>query len=274
MSVIIRDDYEGMCKYAARLIADFVKEKPDAVLGLATGSTPIGVYKELIRIYKEEKFSFAQVKAFTLYEFLGEGFDIIKPYGLDRSCARYMHEELFKHIDINKKNIYVFDGFTKKPYEVCARYEKLIKDAGGIDLQVLGIGRDGHWGYNEPGSSLGSRTRIVALAKQTTDDNYEYFYRKVGISREEMPHFALTMGVGTILESKEILLLASGTKKAEIVAKALEGPVTAQVTASAIQIFPGRFTVCLDMDAARELKSIEHILHVEKVNNKYGIKSE
>lgn len=274
MCVIVRDDYEGMCKYAARLIADYVKEKPDAVLGLATGSTPIGVYKELIRIYKEEKFSFAQVKAFTLYEFLGEGFDIIKPYGLDRSCARYMHEELFKHIDINKKNIYVFDGFTSKPYDICAKYEKAIQDAGGIDLQVLGIGRDGHWGYNEPGSSLASRTRIVALAKQTLDDNYEYFYRKVGISREEMPHFALTMGVGTILESRQILLLASGIKKSEIVAKALEGPITSQVTASAIQIFPGKFTVVLDKDAAKELKSIEHILHVEKINTKYGIKSE
>ena len=118
----------------------------------------------------------------------------------------------------------------------------------------MGIGRDGHWAFNEPGSSLASRTRVQALAKETLDDNYESFYRQAGIAREEMPHFAITMGIGTILEARNILMLANGKKKAQVVAKALEGPVTSQVTASAIQLYSGKATVVLDREAASELK--------------------
>lgn len=274
MAIFIRDNYDQMSKAAAKIIAKQVKSKPDSVLGLATGFTPIGVYRELVRMHKEEGLSFKDVKAFTLYEYLGEGFDIIKPYGLDKSCARYMHEEFFKHVDIKKENIHYFDGYTDDPAKTCEEYELAIKKVGGIDLQLLGIGRDGHWGFNEPGSSLGSRCHLVGLTKQTLDDNYEDFYRKVGITRDEMPHFCLTMGVGTILEAKKLIMLASGTKKASIVKEALEGPITSHVTASAIQLYGGEVTVVLDMDAASELSNVDHILHLEKMSKKYNLRAE
>lgn len=274
MAIFIRDDYDAMSRVAAKLIAKQIKEKPNSVIGLATGFTPIGTYRELIRMHKEEGLSFKKVTAFTLYEFLGEGFDIIKPYGLDKSSARYMHEEFFKHVDIDKKNIHYFDGFTDDPSRTCQEYEDKIKAAGGIDLQLLGIGRDGHWGYNEPGSSLGSRSHVVALTKQTIDDNYEDFYRKVGITKEEMPHFALTMGVGTIMDAKKLILVASGTKKAEIVQRALEGPITAQITSTAIQLYAGEATIILDADAASMLSNIEHIKHTEEMSKKYGFRAE
>ena len=274
MTIFIRDNYNEMSKAAAKIIAKQIKEKPDSVIGLATGFTPIGTYRELIRMHKEEGLSFKGVTAFTLYEFLGEGFDIIKPYGLDKSSARYMHEEFFKHVDIDKKNIHYFDGFTDDPRRTCQEYEEKIKAAGGIDLQLLGIGRDGHWGYNEPGSSLGSRSHVVALTKQTIDDNYEDFYRKVGITKDEMPHFALTMGVGTILDARKLILVASGIKKAEIVQKALEGPITAQITSTAIQLYAGEATIILDADAASMLSNIEHIKHTEAMSKKYGFRAE
>lgn len=274
MAIFIRDNYDQMSKAAAKIIAKQVKSKPDSVLGLATGFTPIGVYRELVRMHKEEGLSFKDVKAFTLYEYLGEGFDIIKPYGLDKSCARYMHEEFFSHIDIKKENIFFFDGYTKDPYQTCLDYEAKIKEVGGIDLQLLGIGRDGHWGFNEPGSSLGSRSHVVALTRQTLDDNYEDFYRKVGLSRDEMPHFCLTMGVGTILDAKRLILLASGQKKAKIIKLALEGCITSQVTASAIQLYSGEATVVLDEDAAAHLSNTDHIKHTETISRKYNVRAE
>ncbi|NLD48098.1 MAG: glucosamine-6-phosphate deaminase, partial [Clostridiaceae bacterium] len=142
-----------------------------------------------------------------------------------------------------------------------------IKKAGGIDLQLLGIGRDGHWAFNEPGSSLQSRTRVEPLTKQTLDDNYELFYKKAGISREDMPRFAITMGIGTILEARSILMLANGEKKASIVAKAIEGPITSQVTSSAIQLHSGKVTIVLDEGSASKLANLEHYRHVEKLKS-------
>ena len=155
-----------------------------------------------------------------------------------------MHEELFKHINIKKENIHVPDGRTREPEKYCQWYEEEIKKAGGIDLQLLGIGGDGHWAFNEPGSSLASRTRIQALTKQTLDDNYESFYKKAGVERDKMPHFAITMGVGTILEARNIIMIANGLKKADVVAKSIEGPVTSQITASAIQLHSRRNYCC------------------------------
>ena len=180
-----------------------------------------------------------------------------------------MYEELFKHINVKKENIHIPDGLAKNPEEFCKEYEEEIRKAGGIDLQLLGIGGDGHWAFNEPGSSLASKTRVEILTKQTLDDNYESFYKKAGISREQMPHFAITMGIGTILEARNILMLANGRKKAAVVAKALEGPVTSQVTASAIQLFRGGVTVVLDREAASELKNTEHYLHREKLKSTF-----
>jgi glucosamine-6-phosphate deaminase len=270
MDIIIRENYDEMSRYAAEVIAGFVKNKPDCVLGLATGSTPIGTYKELIRLHKEG-LDFSQVKTFNLDEYLGIGIDLSKPYEKDQSYTRFMYEEFFKNINIKKENIHVPDGMTKEPDKFCRWYEDEIKKAGGIDLQLLGIGGDGHWAFNEPGSSLGSRTRVQALTKQTIDDNYESFYKKAGIKREDMPHFAITMGTGTILDARNILMIANGKKKAGVVAKCLEGSVTSQITASAIQLHSGGITVVLDKDAASELKNMDHYIHVEKLKRSMGM---
>ncbi len=269
MDIIIRETYEEISKYAAGIIAGHVRVKPDCVLGLATGGTPIGTYKELIRMHNEEGLDFSQVRTFNLDEYLGIGLDLTKPYNQDQSYARFMHEELFKHINIKQENIHIPDGKSKEPEKFCKWYEDEIKKAGGIDLQLLGIGGDGHWAFNEPGSSLASRTRVMALTKQTLDDNYELFYKNAGVTRDQMPHFALTMGIGTILEAKSIMMLANGSKKADVVAKALEGPVTSQITASAIQLHGGGITVVLDKGAASELADIDHHIHVENLKKQY-----
>jgi glucosamine-6-phosphate deaminase len=271
LNIIIRHSYEQISKYSAQIIANRVKSNPRCVLGLATGSTPIGTYQELVRLHKEEGLDFSQVKTFNLDEYLGTGIDLEKPYSMDQSYARFMHEELFKNINIKQENIFIPNGLTKEPKNFCKWYEDEIKKAGGIDLQILGIGRDGHWGFNEPGSSLGSRTRVVALTEQTLDDNYEAFYKNANISREQMPHFAITMGIGTILESREILMIANGSKKSGVIAKCLEGPVTAQITSSAIQLYSGEINVVIDDEAAYELKNTHHYRHMEKMNKQYGL---
>ena len=270
MNIIVRDNYEEMSKCAAEIIAELVKSKPNCILGFATGSTPIGTYKELIRMH-EEGLDFSGVKTFNLDEYLGIGIDLEKSYEQDQSYARFMHEELFKHINIKKENINIPDGLTKEPEKYCKWYEDEIKKAGGIDLQLLGIGMDGHLAFNEPSSSFSSRTRVIPLTKKTLDDNYESFYRKSGIKEEEMPHFAITIGVGTILESRHALMLANGKKKAEVVAKAIEGPITSQITSSAIQLHPGKVTIVLDNDAASSLKNIEYYKHIEKLKQKYKL---
>jgi glucosamine-6-phosphate deaminase len=253
MELVIKNNYEELSLEAANIISNLVRKNPDSVLGFATGSTPIGTYKELIRMYKEKGLDFSNIKTFNLDEYYGIGIDLNKPYDKDQSYSRFMYEELFNHINIDKTNIHIPDGLTCEPEKYCHQYEQEIKKAGGIDLQLLGIGRDGHLAFNEPGSSLASRTRIQALTKQTIHDNYESFYKKAGIKKEDMPHFALTMGIGTILESRHALMIARGRDKAKIVADALEGPITSAVTASALQLHPGKVTIILDKEAARNL---------------------
>lgn len=270
MDIIIRENYEQMSKYAAEIIAGHIKEKPDCVLGLATGSTPINTYKELIRMHKEG-LDFSRVRTFNLDEYLGVGFEPEKPYHLDQSYSRFMHEELFNHINIKEENIHIPDGRTKDAKKFCMRYEEEIKKAGGIDLQILGIGGDGHWGFNEPGSSLRGRTAVVALTEQTLDDNYDAFYKNANIERSKMPHFAITMGIGTILDAKNILMIANGAKKADIVAKCLEGPITSQITSSAIQLHSGDITVVLDEDAASKLAHSDRYRHIERMKLQYGL---
>lgn len=256
MKIIVKDNYQEMSKLAASIIADLVRKKPNCVLGFATGATPIGTYHELARLHKEEGLDFSKVTSFNLDEYLGITIDLSIPYNLDQSYARFMHEELFKRINIKPENTHVPYGLTEDPEKFCLEYEKMIKDANGIDLQVLGIGGDGHWAFNEPGSSFDSRTRVMHLVQKTVDDNYETFYKKAGVSKEEMPRKALTMGIATILEAKSALMLISGSSKADIIQKALEGPVTSEVTASAIQLFKGEATVILDKMAASKLKNV------------------
>lgn len=269
INIYIREDYEKMSEKAAEIIAKLVKEKPNCVLGLATGSTPIGTYKKLIQMHKDEGLDFSQVKTFNLDEYYGLGLDLDKPYAEDQSYARFMYEELFKGINVKPENTHIPNGRAKDSEAFCREYEAEIKKAGGVDLQVLGLGGDGHFAFNEPGSSLASRTRRIALTEQTLDDNYEAFYKDAGFSREEMPHFAITMGIGTILESKSLIMLVNGKKKAKITAKALEGPITSSVTASSIQLFPGEAYVVLDEEAASKLDRYDFYKHIEKMEAKY-----
>ena len=252
MEIIVKKDYEEMSKEAAKIVKNRLLKKPNLVLGLATGSTPIGLYKELIRMHKEEGLSFKEVKTFNLDEY----------YGLSpehpQSYHYFMKENLFKDIDIDSQNIQVPDGLAKEIEEYCSSYEEEIKRCGGIDLQVLGIGGDGHIGFNEPGSSLGSRTRLKTLDEGTIKDNSRFFG-----SIEEVPKYAITMGIGTVMDCKEIILLASGKNKAEVVARAIEGPVTSQVTASILQFHP-RVIAILDEDAASSLKRRDYYKFVEE----------
>jgi glucosamine-6-phosphate deaminase len=254
MKIVIKDNYSEMSAYAASLIADLIRSKPDCTLGLATGGTPIGTYQKLIEMHREG-LDFSRVKTFNLDEYVGIGRDLSKPYDADQSYARFMYEEFFRHVNIKKENIHIPDGLAKNPEEFCLAYEKEIKKAGGIDLQLLGIGGDGHIGFNEPGSPLDSRTRVEKLTQQTLDDNYEAFYKAAGIPREQMPDRAITMGIGTILEARSLIMLANGSRKSAIVAQALEGPVTTDVTASALQLFSGQATIVLDLKAAAGLKN-------------------
>lgn len=262
MRVIVKSSYEEMSKEAAKIVADLVRNKPDCVLGLATGSTPVGLYQELVRMHKEEGLDFSQVTTFNLDEYYGLSPDHPQSY------RYFMNENLFNGINIKKENTYVPDGTVpvEEIEKFCAEYEEKIKKAGGIDLQVLGIGGDGHIAFNEPGSSLGSRTRLVALDEQTIKDNSRFFEKE-----EDVPRFALSMGVGTILEAKEIIFLANGKKKAEVVAKAIEGPVTSAITASAIQLHP-KVSVFLDEEAASELKRIQYYKFAAEAEKKINKK--
>ncbi|HBP37627.1 MAG TPA: glucosamine-6-phosphate deaminase [Clostridiales bacterium] len=271
MEIVIRENYSQISRYAASIIAGCIRSKPNCVLGLATGGTPIGTYQELIRMHREEGLDFSGVRTFNLDEYFGVGIDLAKSYQEDQSYARFMYEELFRHVNIRPENVHIPDGLCPDPVKFCAEYEAEIRKAGGIDLQLLGLGGDGHWGFNEPGTSLASRTHIQALTRQTLDDNYEAFYRKMGADRSQMPYFAITMGIGTILEARSILMIVNGIRKSIVVAQCLEGPVTSQITASAIQLFSGGITVVLDEEAASGLQHADHYRHVEQLKVQYGL---
>ncbi|MCX7919208.1 MAG: glucosamine-6-phosphate deaminase [bacterium] len=227
MNVIIVKDKDELGKVGAQIIATEMKKKAVFVLGGATGSTPIPVYKELIRLHKEEGLDFSSVITFNLDEYVG------LPGNHDQSYRYFMDTNLFNHININKKNTFVPDGMAKDIAAFCAQYEEMIKDVGGIDVQILGIGSNGHIAFNEPPSSLASRTRQVFLTESTIKDNARFFAKI-----EDVPTSAISMGIGTILEAKKILLFANGANKADAVAKSIEGPITAMVPASALQLHP------------------------------------
>ena len=245
MQVIIKESYEEMSKEAAEIIRDAIHLKPNLVLGLATGSTPIGTYQELIRMYEAGELDFSKVITFNLDEYAG------LPSTHDQSYHYFMHENLFNHVNMNPSNVHVPSGVVKDFDRYCLWYEEEIAKVGGVDLQVLGIGSDGHIGFNEPGSSLASRTRIVTLTEETIEDNSRFFERA-----EDVPRFAITMGVGTIMEAKHCLLVANGEKKGDPV-QILEGPITSQVTASVLQMHPNA-TVILDEAAASKLERIDY----------------
>ena len=246
MEVVIKRDYDQMSKAAAQLVVDVLNTKPNAVLGMATGSTPLGLYQELVRLYKAGQVDFSRVTTFNLDEYVG------LPATHPQSYHYFMHEHFFQHVNIPQHNINIPSGTTSNYPAFCQWYEGRIAECGGIDLQILGIGTDGHIAFNEPGSSLSSRTRLKTLSKQTIDDNARFFER-----RESVPVYAITMGVGTILDARRLVLVASGKTKAKAIAHAVEGPVTSMVTASAIQLHRDA-TVIVDGEAAAGLTMREY----------------
>lgn len=228
---------------AANVVADIVKAKPDCVLGLATGSSPINMYRELIRKNSEGEISFKNVKSVNLDEYVGLSPDH------DQSYRYFMNENLFNHIDIDKANTNVPSGLAADPAAECKRYDDVIASMGGVDIQVLGIGNNGHIGFNEPDSHFPKTTSLVDLTDSTIDANARFF-----ASRDLVPTQALSMGIGQIMAAKKIILLAFGSGKADILEKALFGPVTPAVPASILQFFKGEVVVCADEAALAVIK--------------------
>ena len=250
MEVIISPNPGSGAETGARIIEKLIRTKPSAVLGLATGSTPVGLYKELIRKHREESLDFSGVTTFNLDEYVG-----LAP-SHPASYHRFMHENLFDQINVPAANIHIPDGKTGDIPSFCASYEASIRAAGGIDLQLLGIGHDGHVGFNEPSSSLASRTRLKTLTEVTIAANKRFF-----TDEEEVPRHVITMGVGTIMESHVCLLLAFGEGKADAVAAMVEGPITAMCPASVLQLHP-HVIVIADDAAASKLKKADYYRYV------------
>jgi glucosamine-6-phosphate deaminase len=246
MEIIIQPSADDACSIAARIIANQIRNQPATVLGLATGSTPLPLYRKLIHMHRQEGLDFSQVVTFNLDEYIG------LPPQHPASYYHFMHEHLFSAINLSAGNIHLPDGMTHDVPAACAYYEKRIRDAGGIDIQVLGIGSDGHIGFNEPTSSLSSRTRIKTLTARTREDNARFFKQP-----DEQPHHVITMGIGTIMESRRILLLAFGENKSNAVAATVEGPVTASVPASVLQLH-AQTHMCIDHAAALKLERKEY----------------
>jgi glucosamine-6-phosphate deaminase len=258
MLVLLNSSYEELSREAARIVAGAIRSKSNATLGLATGSTTLGVYRELVRLHKEQELDFSRVVTFNLDEYLGLAAEH------PQSFHRFMRDNFFAHVNVKPLNIHIPDGTIGGDYEeYCAAYERAIRKEGGIDLQILGIGRNGHIGFNEPTSSFGSRTRLKVLTNETMEDNRKFFG-----AGEEMPQCAVTMGIGTILEAKKILLLATGAAKAETVAEAIEGPITASVTASCLQLHPD-VTFVIDEAAGARLKQRDYYRRVMEMTARF-----
>ncbi|MGN0853249.1 MAG: glucosamine-6-phosphate deaminase [Kiritimatiellia bacterium] len=242
MELVVCKTKEEASRKAADLVTALVRANPKAVLGLATGSTPIGLYKAMIADCKAKKVSFRNVRSWNLDEYWG------LPPTHEQSYRFFMDRNLFDSIDIVKRNTHVPNGLAKDWKKAAAAYEAAIRKAGGIDLQVLGIGSDGHIAFNEPGSSLTSRTRLVSLAPQTVKDNARFFKNAADVPRQ-----ALSMGVGSIMEARRIVLLAFGANKANAVKRMFEGGVSQFCTASALQLHADAWVFC-DTAAAAKLK--------------------
>lgn len=241
MRVIICANEESVAKEAYKLVRDRVVNQNAKVLGLPTGSSPVKLYAEMVAGFKRSEIDFSDVHTFNLDEYLG------LPVEHEQSYRNFMNQQLFKHVNLKPDNINFLDGMTDDLEGECASYEAKMEELGGIKLQILGIGRDGHIGFNEPGTPLNSRTGYVTLAAETIEDNKRFFK-----SASEVPRWALSMGVGTILEAREILMLATGANKAAAIAGMVEGPITAMNTASALQMHDN-VTVIIDEAAAAKL---------------------
>lgn len=241
IKILLGEDYAAASLRAAEVVRDVVKGKPDAVLGLATGSSPVGMYSELAEMNRRGEISFAKCKSVNLDEYVG-----LAPEH-DQSYAYFMAKNFFDHIDIDKKNTNLPNGLAPDLAAECLRYDGVIASMGGVDIQVLGIGNNGHIGFNEPADAFSKGTGVVSLTASTIDANARFFE-----NRDEVPTRAISMGVGQIVAAKRILLLAMGAGKVAILERALFGDVTPQVPASILQ-FCANVTVCADRAALAEV---------------------
>jgi glucosamine-6-phosphate deaminase len=242
MDVVVLKDTDAVAAAGAAMLRNALQHKPNAVFGLASGRTPLAMYKRLIDDFRVANLSFREVTTFNLDEYLG------LPPGDPQSYRAYMQRELFDHIDIDSRNTFLPECVTgANPLETGPNYEALIRSRGGIDLQVLGIGRNGHIGFNEPTSSLRSRTRIKTLTRETINANRQYFKDPA-----KQPQLAITMGIATIMDAGQIVLLATGAGKAEAIRQSIEGPISAMWPASTLQLHE-KVTVLLDEAAASTL---------------------
>ncbi len=227
MKFITAKTYDELSRYAANLIGAQVTVKPDCVLGLATGSSPVGTYRELIRRYENGDLDFSKVTSVNLDEYVGLTGEH------EQSYRYFMNDNLFNHVNIRKECTFVPDGCAANPEEECRRYDENIARLGGIDLQLLGIGLDGHIGFNEPDDAFPAGTHVAVLDESTVDANARFFSTK-----DEVPRKALTMGIAPIMQAKKVLLIANGKKKKDILMKALYGPIVPTVPASILQLHP------------------------------------
>ena len=240
MEILIVPNADVACLRAARIVGRLLRAKPEAALALPTGSTPAAIYAELVRQHRDEGLSFARATAFNLDEYVGI------PPDHPGSFRRALHEALYRHVDLPPARAHAPDGQAADLAAACAGYEAAIDAAGGLDLALLGLGTDGHIAFNEPTSSLGSRTRLKTLTDETRAANQNAF------GAEPVPHHALTVGIATIMSARRCLLVAFGMAKAAAVAKLVEGPLAALVPASALQLHP-HATVIVDEAAAEGL---------------------
>ena len=232
MKFYVTENYEQMSRKAASILAAKVVEKPDCVLGLATGSTPIGTYQNLIAWYQSGDLDFSQVKSVNLDEYVG-----LAPTH-DQSYRYFMNTNLFDHINIDPANTNVPNGLAENPEAACAQYDEIIRSMGGVDIQVLGMGHNGHIAFNEPADHFPMGTHVVDLQESTINANARFF-----ASADEVPRKAMTMGIGNIMAAKQILVVVNGEAKADIVKTAFTGPVTPMVPASILQLHPNVIVV-------------------------------
>ena len=244
MRIICCKDYEDVSRKAANIIAAQIYLKPDCVLGLATGSSPVGTYKELIAKYESGDLDFSQVKTANLDEYVG------LPKDHDQSYAYFMRSNLFDHVNIDQANCNIPNGMNPDAEAECARYDAVVGALGGTDLQLLGLGPNGHIGFNEPCDEFVSGTNKVELTKATIDANQRFFEK-----REDVPTFAYTMGIGTIMKAKRVLMVVNGEKKAQAVKDCFFGPIKPQAPGSILQLHPD-FTLIADEAALSLVKDL------------------
>lgn len=249
MEVVILNGSKQVARLAADAVEDLLRRKPDAVLGLATGSTPLPVYDELAARHERDGLDFSRASGFALDEYVG------LPPGHPESYREVVRREFTNRVNIRPENVHGPDGAAADIPAACRAYEEAIAAAGGVDLQILGVGTDGHIAFNEPGSSFASRTRIKSLLEQTRRDNARFFS-----SLADVPHHVLTQGLGTIMDARHVILLATGAQKAQAVRDFVEGPVAAICPASILQFHP-HATVLLDEAAASALKLADFYRH-------------